>query len=54
MKKLILILMLAAFAGTVMETEVQAAPSAKLMQVKAKKKHHKKHKKHKKKTAAAA
>jgi hypothetical protein len=46
MKKLILILVLAAFAGSVMRTEVQAAPGAPIIQVKALKKHHKKHKKH--------
>ncbi len=43
MKKIILILALAAFAGSVMQVEAQAAPREHLIQVKAIKKHHKKH-----------
>jgi hypothetical protein len=57
MKKFILILALAAFAGSVLQTEAQAAPGAHITQVKLVKKHHKKihHKKHhhKKKKSAA-
>ncbi|HEX3799814.1 MAG TPA: hypothetical protein VH413_14045 [Verrucomicrobiae bacterium] len=45
MKKIILIILLAAFSGAVMQTEVQAAP--RVTQVKLVKKHHKQHhKKH--------
>jgi hypothetical protein len=47
MKKIILILILAAFAGsTLMQTEVQAAPAGSVLAVKNLKKSHKNHKKH--------
>jgi Ni/Co efflux regulator RcnB len=43
MKKIILILALAAFAGSVMQVEAQAAPRGQVMLVRVIKKHHKKH-----------
>jgi len=46
MKKIILILILAAFAGSVLQTEVQAAPVGKTLAIKNVKKSHKSHKKH--------
>jgi hypothetical protein len=47
MRKLVLILTLAAFAcSPMLQTEVKAAPGEKTIAVKNVKKHHKKHKKH--------